>query len=51
MSLNIIQEQDIKTLSKTLLDLIKEEEKAQLKDMKMFLNKTNVSTVKDGNIN
>lgn len=44
MSLNIIPEQDIKTLSKTLLDLIKEEEKAQLKDMKMFLNKTNVST-------
>lgn len=44
MSLNIIPETEIKTLSKTLLDLIKEEEKAQLKDMKMFLNKTNVST-------
>lgn len=43
MSLNIINETDIKTLSKTLIDIIKEEEKASLKDMKMYLNKTNLS--------
>lgn len=43
MSLNIIPEADIKTLSKTLIDIIKEEEKTALKDMKMYLNKTNLS--------
>ena len=43
MSLNIINEIDIKTLSKTLIDIIKEEEKVSLKDMKMYLNKTNLS--------
>ena len=43
MSLNIIPETDIKTLSKTLIDIIKEEEKTALKDMKMYLNKTNLS--------
>lgn len=43
MSLNIILEADIKTLSKTLIDIIKEEEKTALKDMKMYLNKTNLS--------
>lgn len=43
MSLNIIPEADIKTLSKTLIDIIKEEEKIALKDMKMYLNKTNLS--------
>ena len=36
MSLNIINETDIKTLSKTLIDIIKEEEKVSLKDMKKF---------------
>jgi hypothetical protein len=43
MSLNIINETDIKELSKTLLDLIKTEESKQLKDMKSYLNKTNLS--------
>ena len=43
MSLNIINETDIKTLSKTLIDIIKEEEKVSLKDMKMYLNRTNLS--------
>ena len=43
MSLNIINEIDIKTLSKTMIDIIKEEEKVSLKDMKMYLNKTNLS--------
>ena len=43
MSLNIIPEADIKTLSKTLIDTIKEEEKTTLNDMKMYLNKTNLS--------
>lgn len=43
MSLNIIPEVDIKALSKTLIDIIKEEEKVSLKDMKMYLNKTNLS--------
>ena len=43
MSLNIIPEVDIKKLSKALLDLIKEEEKETKKDMKMYLNKTNLS--------
>lgn len=43
MSLNIIPETDIKTLSKTLIDIIKEEEKVSLKDMKIYLNKTNLS--------
>lgn len=43
MSLNIIPEADIKALSKTLIDIIKEEEKVSLKDMKMYLNKTNLS--------
>ena len=43
MSLNIIPERDIKTLSKTLIDIIKEEEKVSLKDMKMYINKTNLS--------
>ena len=43
MSLNIIPEADIKTLSKTLIDIIKEEEKVSLKDMKTYLNKTNLS--------
>lgn len=43
MGLNIIPETDIKTLSKTLIDIIKEEEKTALKDMKMYLNKTNLS--------
>ena len=42
MSLNIIPEADIKALSKTLIDIIKEEEKTALKDMKMYLNKTNL---------
>ena len=42
MSLNIISETDIKTLSKTLIDIIKEEEKVSLKDMKICLNKTNL---------
>lgn len=42
MSLNIISETDIKTLSKTLIDIIKEEEKFHLKDMKICLNKTNL---------
>jgi hypothetical protein len=44
MSLNIITKETILEVSKSLIDIIKEEEKAQLKDMKMFLNKTNVST-------
>lgn len=41
----MIPETDIKTLSKTLIDIIKEEEeeKIALKDMKMYLNKTNLS--------
>ena len=43
MSLNIIPETDITKLSKTLIDIIKEEEKTALKDMKMYLNKTNLS--------
>lgn len=44
MSLKIIPETDIKNLSKTLLELIKEEEKEAKKDMKMYLNKTNLSS-------
>lgn len=43
MSLNIIPEADITKLSKTLIDIIKDEEKTALKDMKMYLNKTNLS--------
>lgn len=43
MSMNIIAIADIKELSKTLLDLIKVEEDKQLKDMKTYLNKTNLS--------
>lgn len=43
MSLNIINETDIQALSKTLINIIKEEEKVSLKDMKMYLNKTNLS--------
>lgn len=43
MSLNIIPEIDIKNISKTLLDLVKEEEKETKKDMKMYLNKTSLS--------
>jgi hypothetical protein len=43
MSLNIIPEADIKALAKTLLDIVKEEEKVQLRDMKTYLNKTNLS--------
>lgn len=43
MSLNIISEIEITKLSKTLIDIIKEEEKTALKDMKMYLNKTNLS--------
>ena len=42
MSLNIISKVDITELSKTLIDIIKEEEKVSLKDMKMYLNKTNL---------
>lgn len=43
MSLNIISKTDITDLSKTLIDIIKEEEKLALKDMKTYLNKTNLS--------
>ncbi len=43
MSLNIISKVDITELSKTLIDIIKEEEKVQLRDMKTYLNKTNLS--------
>lgn len=44
MSLNIINEIDIKNLSKTLIDIITEAEKEAKRDMKMYLNKTNLST-------
>jgi len=43
MSLNIINETDINTLSETLLKIIKTEEAKQIKDMKTYLNKTNLS--------
>uniref|UniRef100_UPI004048DF4B hypothetical protein n=1 Tax=Aliarcobacter sp. TaxID=2321116 RepID=UPI004048DF4B len=43
MSLNQFSEETIKSVSKTLIEIIKEEEKFQIKDMKTYLNKTNIS--------
>lgn len=43
MSLNILVTADIKEISKTLLDIVKDEEKSHIKDMKTYLNKTNFS--------
>lgn len=43
MSLNIINEADISSLSSLLINLVKAEETTQLRNMKTFLNKTNLS--------
>lgn len=43
MSLNIINEADISSLSSLLISLVKAEETTQLRNMKTFLNKTNLS--------
>lgn len=43
MSLNVITEKEITGLTKTILGLIEEQEKKQMKDMKEFLKSTNLS--------
>ena len=43
MGFNIIKQEDITNVSKTLIEIIEEKEKNQLKDMKEYLSKTQLS--------